>query len=50
MSDLQVYIVVGVFSAVILAIAFNVIDMAVAGLVGVCALIALNILDEPPAQ
>ncbi|WP_233805279.1 SLC13 family permease [Paraburkholderia sp. HP33-1] len=46
MSDLQVYIVVGVFSAVILAIAFNVIDMAVAALVGMCALIALNILDE----
>lgn len=46
MSDLQVYIVVGVFSAVILAIAFNVIDMAVAALVGMCALIALDILGE----
>jgi Na+/H+ antiporter NhaD/arsenite permease-like protein len=46
MSELQVYIVVGVFSAVILAIAFNVIDMAVAALVGMCALIALDILDE----
>jgi Na+/H+ antiporter NhaD/arsenite permease-like protein len=46
MSELQVYIVVGVFSAVILAIAFNVIDMAVAALVGMCALIALDILGE----
>jgi Na+/H+ antiporter NhaD/arsenite permease-like protein len=46
MSELQIYIVVGVFSAVILAIAFNVIDLAVAALVGMCALIALNILDE----
>ncbi|MBP0595093.1 citrate transporter [Paraburkholderia sp. LEh10] len=46
MSELQVYIVVGVFSAVILAIAFNVIDMAVAALVGMCALIALSILGE----
>jgi Na+/H+ antiporter NhaD/arsenite permease-like protein len=46
MSELQVYLVVGVFSAVILAIAFNVIDMAVAALVGMCALIALNILNE----
>jgi len=46
MSAMQVYIVVGVFAAVILAIAFNVIDMAVAALVGMCVLIVLNILDE----
>ncbi|APR38491.1 SLC13 family permease [Paraburkholderia sp. SOS3] len=46
MSEIQVYLVVGVFSAVILAIAFNVVDMAVAALVGMCALIALDILDE----
>jgi Na+/H+ antiporter NhaD/arsenite permease-like protein len=46
MSELQVYIVVGVFSTVILSIAFNVIDMAVAALIGTCVLIALRILDE----
>ncbi|MFC0402306.1 SLC13 family permease [Paraburkholderia rhizosphaerae] len=46
MSELQIYLVVGVFSAVIVVIAFNAVDMAVAALVGMCALIALNILDE----
>ncbi len=46
MSELQVYIVLGVFATVILVIAFNVIDMAVAALVGVSFLIALRILDE----
>lgn len=46
MSPLEVYIVLGVFSMVILLIAFNVIDMAVAALVGVSVLIALRILDE----
>jgi len=46
MSQLQVYIVLGVFLTVILLIAFNVIDMAVAALVGVSVLIALRILDE----
>jgi Na+/H+ antiporter NhaD/arsenite permease-like protein len=46
MSEFQVYIVLGVFTTVILVIAFNVIDMAVAALVGVSALIALQILDE----
>ncbi|MFP3566061.1 hypothetical protein [Paraburkholderia sp. SIMBA_030] len=46
MSELQVYIVLGVFATVILVIAFNVIDMAVAALVGVSVLIALRILDE----
>jgi Na+/H+ antiporter NhaD/arsenite permease-like protein len=45
MSELQIYIVVAVFSAVILAIAFNVIDMAVAALIGVCVLLALGILS-----
>ncbi|KVP44331.1 SLC13 family permease [Burkholderia ubonensis] len=45
MSELQITIVLAVFSAVILAIAFNVVDMAVAALTGACALIALGILD-----
>ncbi|MGF6603337.1 Na+/H+ antiporter NhaD/arsenite permease-like protein [Paraburkholderia sp. GAS448] len=46
MSELQTYIVLGVFAAVILVIAFNVIDMAVAALIGVCILISLGILNE----
>ena len=46
MSELQTYIVLGVFGAVILAIAFNLMDMAVAALIGVCVLIALGILNE----
>lgn len=46
MSTLQTTIVLAVFSAVILAIAFNVIDMAVAALTGVCVLIVLGILGS----
>jgi Na+/H+ antiporter NhaD/arsenite permease-like protein len=46
MSELQIYIVLGVFASVILAIAFNIVDMAVAALIGVCVLIALGILTE----
>ncbi|SAK56670.1 arsenical pump membrane protein [Caballeronia hypogeia] len=46
MSDWQIYLVVGVFAVVILVIAFDLIDMAVAALVGASVLIALRILDE----
>lgn len=46
MSQLQIYVTVAVFLAVILAIALNLIDMAVAALTGVCLLIALGILTE----
>ncbi|WP_250532304.1 SLC13 family permease [Caballeronia sp. ATUFL_F1_KS39] len=46
MSDWQIYLVVGVFSAVILVIAFDLIDIAVAALVGASVLIALGIIDE----
>ncbi|ALL69295.1 putative tyrosine transporter P-protein [Paraburkholderia caribensis MBA4] len=46
MSQLQIYITVSVFAAVILLIAFDVIDMAVTALMGACILIALGILDE----
>jgi Na+/H+ antiporter NhaD/arsenite permease-like protein len=46
MSNWQIYLVVGVFSVVILVIAFDLIDMAVAALVGASVLIALGILDE----
>jgi len=44
MSDLQVYLTLGIFGAVILVIAFDVVDMAVAALIGVCAMIALGLL------
>lgn len=45
MSDLQIYITIAVFGAVIMAIAFDVIDMALAALLGVSVLIALGILN-----
>jgi Na+/H+ antiporter NhaD/arsenite permease-like protein len=47
MSDFQIYLTLAVFGAVILAIAFDVIDMAVAALLGVCVLVALDVLREP---
>jgi hypothetical protein len=46
-SDLQIAITLGVFGAVILAIAFDAVDMAVATLLGASALIGLGILREP---
>lgn len=44
MTDLQIYLTLATFALVILTIAFDVIDMAVAALLGVCAMIALGIL------
>ena len=44
MTDLQIYLTLGIFGAVILAIAFDLVDMAVAALLGVCAMISLGIL------
>lgn len=46
MSELQIYMTMAVFGAVILAIAFDVIDMAVATLLGVSVLIGFDILNE----
>jgi Na+/H+ antiporter NhaD/arsenite permease-like protein len=46
MSELEIYLTLGVFAAVILAIAFDVIDMAVAALLGVSVLFGFNILSE----
>jgi len=45
-SEFQIYMSLAVFAAVILAIAFDVIDMAVATLVGVSVLIGFDILRE----
>jgi Na+/H+ antiporter NhaD/arsenite permease-like protein len=50
MSDLQIYITLAVFGGVILAIAFDVLDMAVATLLGVSVLIALGILRPAALQ
>jgi Na+/H+ antiporter NhaD/arsenite permease-like protein len=46
MNELEIYLTIGVFAAVILAIAFDVIDMAVATLLGVSLLFGFNILSE----
>jgi Na+/H+ antiporter NhaD/arsenite permease-like protein len=45
MTDLQIYLTIGVFVAVILAIMFDLIDMAVAALLGVSVLFLFGILD-----
>ncbi len=45
MTDFQTYLTIGIFAAVILLIAFDLIDMAVAALLGVSLLIAFGILD-----
>jgi len=46
MSDLQIYVTLAVFGAVILTIAFDLVDMAVAALLGVSVLVGLGILQE----
>ena len=46
MTDLQIYLTIGVFAAVILAIMLDLIDMAVAALLGVSALFVSGILDR----
>ncbi|MFO1420559.1 MAG: SLC13 family permease [Candidatus Competibacteraceae bacterium] len=45
MTDFQIYLTIGVFVAVILLIAFDLIDMMVAALLGVSVLIVFGILD-----
>ena len=44
MTDLEIYLTVAVFAGVILLIAFDLMDMAVASLLGVCILLALGLL------
>lgn len=46
MSDLQIYLTVMTFTAVIVLIAFDLIDMVLAGLLGVCFLLILGILED----
>lgn len=50
MSTLQIYLSLGVFAAVILMIALDLIDMAVAALMGTCTLIVVGILDREDAN
>jgi Na+/H+ antiporter NhaD/arsenite permease-like protein len=45
MSDFQIYLTIGVFAAVILLIAFDLIDLVVAALLGVSVLIVFDVLD-----
>ena len=46
MTDLQIYLTIGVFAGVILLIAFDLIDMAVAALLGVCPSWSCGLLDR----
>jgi len=46
MSDFQIYLTIGIFAAVILVIAFDLADMALAALLGVAAMIATGILGD----
>ncbi|MEJ5989133.1 SLC13 family permease [Ramlibacter sp. PS3R-8] len=46
MSDLHIYVTLGVFATVILAIAFDVVDMALAAMLGVSCLVVFGILNE----
>jgi Na+/H+ antiporter NhaD/arsenite permease-like protein len=46
MTELQIYLTFGVFAGVILAIAFNVIDMTLATLLGVSTLIVAGIFTQ----
>lgn len=46
MSDLQTWLTLGIFASVILVIAFDLIEMTVAALLGVCAMLALGLLDK----
>lgn len=45
MTDLQIYLTLGVFAAVILLIAFDLIDMVVAALLGVSVLMVFEVID-----
>ena len=46
MTEFQIALTLSVFGAVILAIAFDIVDMAVAALLGVSVLLAAGILDR----
>jgi Na+/H+ antiporter NhaD/arsenite permease-like protein len=46
MSDLQIYLTIGVFASVILLIALDLIDMTVAALLGLSVLVLTGILDR----
>ena len=45
MTDLQIYLTVGIFAGVIVLIAFDLVDMALAALLGVSLMLVLDLLD-----
>jgi Na+/H+ antiporter NhaD/arsenite permease-like protein len=45
MTDLRIYLTFGIFAAVILAIAFDIVDMVVAALLGVSLMMLFRILN-----
>ena len=45
MTEFQIYLTVGIFAGVILLIAFDVVDMALAALLGVSVMLVLDLLD-----
>lgn len=45
MTELQIYLTVGIFAAVILFIAFDLVDMALAALLGVSVMLLLDLLE-----
>src|SRR5262245_58571186 len=46
MTDLQIYLTIAIFVGVIAVIAFDLIDMALATLIGACLMIAAGILNQ----
>ena len=46
MTEFQIYLTFGVFAGVILAIAFNVVDMTLATLLGVSTLIVAGVFTQ----
>lgn len=50
MTDLQVYLTLGIFIAVILAIAFDLIEMTIAALVGMGLMIGFGLIDNHDFQ
>ena len=50
MSTLQIWLIVGIFTGVILLIAFDILDMTVAALLGVCLLFAFGLLERSDLQ
>ena len=46
MTDIQIYLTIGVFGGVILLIALDLIDMTVAALLGLCVLVLTGVFNR----